>query len=197
MRTIGIAFALFAVAGAAYCDSAHNNSSTSSANSTGTVKPVLIDPARFFSVSGHELRLQNQEGRCVLEHRLAGKEGPINRQSLALQSPCYFLTWRHTPDKKAKIFSGGVPVGEQGAPEAWRFASAKNATVLIVVGDQNKDDERYAWHVERGYHCGVSQQGVLLRAQQLSLAAALSNDGLHCVESGTDQKQFWILAHQR
>lgn len=194
MGKIALGIALIAVAQAAYCAGSQNSNSTDTA---ATVKSVEIDTSKFFTVSGHELRLQNQTGQCVLEHRLAGKDGPVNQQPLALQSPCYFLMWRFAPDKKVKRSSGGVPVGEQGAPEAWRYASAKNVTALIVVGDQNKDDPRYVWHADHGYHCGVSLQGVLLHEKQLSLSAAIKNGGLHCVETGTDQKMFWMLAHPR
>lgn len=191
MRKSGLVFVLGVLLG---CGHAYAQGTAANAARVPDRVPASVAAQRFI-VAGHELRLLNAPGQCELEHKLADQRGPANRQTLGLQSPCYFLLWQHAPDKRNRGAAGGVPVGKRGEPEAWRFASAKNTIALLVVGDHDKSDPRYAWHSAAGYHCGTSLQGVLLIKSKLSLAGAFTNSGLHCAEVGTDQKMFWLAAH--
>ncbi len=156
---------------------------------------------QYYNVENHQISLHSEGSQCVLQHQATdsiGVIGPSQRLVLALRPPCYFMLWQAPPPKKARgSISGGIAVGKQGGVLAWRYASAKNAIVLAIIGDPDEDASfpSYAPSIALGYHCGISMQGVLLRKNNVSLSTVRKNNAVYCVETGVDEKNYWLLAH--
>ena len=153
-------------------------------------------------VAGHAVRLISNEGQpCQLQHKLVASQATPGIQDLMLRSPCYLLIWQTEPPAKKTGHATGIPVGNLGSPIAWRYASAKNAVVLAVIGDPIPDSllqsQLYRLREEQNMHCAGSVQGILIRADKISFSPVRRQVGVQCVEAGIDEKDFWLLAHPR
>ncbi|HEY0705803.1 MAG TPA: hypothetical protein VGG33_03355 [Polyangia bacterium] len=159
-------------------------------------------PGERHVVAGHALALAAEGEACVLLHRPAGApaDAPEDRHRLALAPPCHFLVWQTQPPARAGSPSDGVSLGTVGAPMAWRYKSAKDLIALAVIGDaltdQQKSEAILARRLAAGLRCAPSLQGILLTATQARLTKKRDHTQVHCVEAGTDEKTFWLLAHE-
>jgi hypothetical protein len=164
----------------------------------GEPSPVLSTPE--YSVAGHQIRVLVEEGGCWLTHRAAGKG--LERLKFNLHPPCYVLTWQRPPPQRADAegVSDGLPLGNIGDPIAWRYRSAKGVIAVAVIGDPLPDDIRssslYKSRQQQGYRCASRKQGVLFLGNKARLSTKRENAGLLCVESGVEEKDFWMLAHE-
>jgi hypothetical protein len=159
--------------------------------------PQFLDgPAAQFNVLGNGLRLIAESGVCWLVRGTPKHEE--ERLRLDLSPPCYFMIWRHRPPRKADAegLSDGVPVGGPGDPVAWTYRSARGATVLMITGDPI--DAHWRDRAARHTQCAGNAQGLVLRRERMSLAKKSRFPGLHCADwdSGIEEKDFWIAAHE-
>lgn len=167
--------------------------------SSGQSLPI---PKYKYTVGTHQISLltEARADTCLLTHSIDGKN--IETLKLDLRPPCYLLTWQRPPpqpiDRKGP--SDGVPVGEIGDPVAWRYQSAHGTIALAVIGDPVPDDMRlskaYKSRQEQGYRCASSMQGVLLLGDKAKLSKKRENVAIFCVESGAEEKDFWMLSHE-
>jgi hypothetical protein len=155
--------------------------------------------SRDYSLEGRHIRLETGGAHC----RIIDRTDAADAQALTLElaPPCHVLLWaelRPAPGHVAE--SGGVAVGNAGEPVAWRYPSAGNATVIAVIGDpvpELRDSSSYRERTQHGYHCAGSMQGVLLRADGASVGRKHADVGVLCAEVSLDEKDYWILAHDR
>lgn len=146
-------------------------------------------PARHFVLDGERLGIGSEGERCFLERENV-------RVSLDLRPPCHFLLWLQEPPLAPGGPSDGRPVGKKGDIRAWRYGADDPVLVLAVVGDPVPERlwrAREAWR-DAGFRCGARVQPVLIRGGELTPSAARP-EGLACVESGLDEKMFWVFAH--
>jgi hypothetical protein len=164
----------------------------------GESSSVLSTPE--YNVAGHRIRLLVEEGGCWLTHRAEGKG--LKRFKFDLNPPCYFLTWQRSPPQRtgAEGVSDGLPLGNIGDPIAWRYRSAKGVIAVAVIGDLIPDDIRssslYKSRQQQGYRCASRKQGILFLGNRAWLSKKSESAGLFCVESGVEEKDFWMLAHE-
>ncbi|MES1207424.1 MAG: hypothetical protein ABUS79_15925 [Pseudomonadota bacterium] len=149
-----------------------------------------------------------QRGKmCVLVDRAqTAAPGEAPREiPLALEGPCHLLLWNAAPPARAGKPSDGIAVGGAGAPLAWRYPSARGATVVAVIGDAippdaippaGRADPIVGKRLAQGLRCAPSLQGVLLTPRGPSTATRKRGDfGVLRVEGGVDEKVLWMLAH--
>lgn len=151
-------------------------------------------------MAGQRLRLVSQGDSCVVLAWPADAPAAAPRTlPLTLTPPCHFLVWRATPPATAGAPSDGVSVGEAGALAAWRYKSAKNATVVAVIGDPISAEQRADPIVKKrlaaGLRCAPSLQGLLITPSAVAVSKKREHPGLLCVEAGIDERIFWMLAH--
>lgn len=155
--------------------------------------------AAQYVVAGHVVRVLGEEGQaCQFHYKPVGSQAAFSVQNLNLLAPCYLLLWQIEPARK-RPGNAAVPVGKIGAPLAWRYASAKNALTLAVIGDPVGDNLRqsalYRLRQAQNMHCAGSVQGILIRANQVNVSQVRGQVGVLCLETGMDEKDFWLLAH--
>jgi hypothetical protein len=161
-----------------------------------------------FTVADRRVRLADDGVVCRIFHR-AEKGDPEQELPLELAPPCHLVVWRVPPPARPstdeRAAAGAAPVGGVGEPMAWRYRTAGNAVVLAVIGDPIRQDQRhdelYLLRTRQGMHCSASVQGVLLGGGAAQVGVKLgkkrSHIGILCAELGLEQKDFWILAHDR
>jgi hypothetical protein len=150
-------------------------------------------PSPQYAAGDQNFRLSVTENSCAIE-----QAGAARRLVLDLRPPCYFAVWRDPPPRiKA---SGPSPVGGVGDPAAWRYGAKRNMTVVAVIGDPVPDrlcsDPVCRSRARANFHCGASLQAVLLREGRITLSRKRAQAGVFCVETGLDEKEFWLLAHR-
>ncbi len=67
--------------------------------------------------------------------------------------------------------------------------------VIILVGNISSDETKKRLGVSSELICGDKIQGLLIKKQRLSFTDSVLSGGITCKDSGTDEKNFWILAH--
>ena len=153
-------------------------------------------PSPEYAVAGHTFRLAVTDSVCAIEQ--AVNAGAARRFVLDLRPPCYLVVWRDPPPRMRKA-SGSNPVGGVGDPAAWRYGRKSNTTVVAVIGDPVPErlcPELTCRSPQRqNFHCGASLQAVLLRDGRIKLSRKREQVGVFCVETGLDEKDFWLLAH--
>lgn len=152
-----------------------------------------------YRVGKHKINLLTEEDSCLLIHSADGEN--FEKLKLDLRSPCYLLTWQRLPPvTHGQGPSDGVAVGGVGDPLAWQYQSAKGAITLAVIGDpvpeKIRSGKAYESRLKQGYRCASSMQGVLLRGDKARLSKKREHVGVFCVESGVDEKDFWLLSHE-
>lgn len=134
-----------------------------------------------------------RDGDCFLAD-LPATGGPEVVFALGLRAPCYVLTWEHPPPKDHP--DGAVPIGGPGDAMAWHFGGAAGSTVLIAIGDPVSEAQWEKRPKLRGARCAARYRGVRLRGAAAELSARTA-DGFVCVESGRDEKDFWMFGHEQ
>ena len=149
-------------------------------------------PSPHYAAGDETFRLSVTENSCAIE-----QAGAARRLVLDLRPPCYFAVWRNPPPRMKA--SGPSPVGGVGDPTAWRYGGKRNMTVVAVIGDPVPDrmcsDPICRSRQAQNFHCGASLQAVLLRKGRITLSRKRAQAGVFCVETGLDEKDFWLLAH--
>ena len=134
---------------------------------------------------------------CYLDHWAANSDGgPRRRLTLGVVPPCHVLMWNDTPPRTSvsKGTSEGAPVGQKGDVRAWQYPSMRRTTVFIVIGDPVSEEEWAMRPKLRGLRCAKRSQAILLQAGDVALSKNIET-GFACVESGADEKVFWMFAH--
>jgi len=129
--------------------------------------------------------------------------GSVHTVSLDLTPPCYLLIWNQPPPRLAngRAESGGQPVGSQGDAMAWKYSTAGDAKVIAVIGDSVADSLRrgalFKTRQAQNYRCAGSLQGVKIGSGAPVTTPKRHQTGVFCVEAGLDEKDFWMLAHDK
>ena len=147
----------------------------------------------FVAPDGSVLRLVTSNDVCAIEQ--TQQNGQARRLTLDLRPPCYFPVWRNAPPRNAARTSR--PLGAAGDPAVWQYGKS-NTTVVAVIGDPVPQrmcpDGNCRAPPRQDFRCGGSLQAGLLRGGQLARSAK-RGPGIFCVETGLDEKEFWLLAH--
>lgn len=162
------------------------------------VAPTSSGEPAEYAINGHRIQLLEENGACLVRHRRAG--GMPATLKLDLEPPCYLLTWRRQPPRRAAAegLSDGVAVGAVGDIMAWRYPGAKGVTAIAVIGDPVPDGMRGDLFMRRqreGLRCVASVQGVRILGETVRLAKKRQRVGVLCAELGLEEKAFWMIAH--
>jgi hypothetical protein len=163
-------------------------------------KQHLYQPSPKYRVGQHEIGLTVDSDSCWFTDTIDNQHA--RKLKLSLGPPCYLLTWQQSPpirrDGGGNI-SDGLPIGNIGDPIAWLYEKGKGVTTVAVIGDPIPPDLRssraYLSAHSRGYRCASSMQGVLLSEKKVELSKKRENVAIFCVESGADEKDFWLLSY--
>jgi hypothetical protein len=155
----------------------------------GAFSPQFVAPDRSV------VRLMTSNDFCVIEQSL--RDGQTRRLTLDLRPPCYFPVWRNAPPRNAARTSRAL--GAAGDPIVWQYGKT-NTTVIAVIGDPIPErmcpGGACRAPPRQDFRCGGSLQAALLRGGQLTRSAK-RGPGMFCVDTGLDEKEFWLLAHPR
>jgi hypothetical protein len=151
--------------------------------------------SEFVAPDGSVLRLVTSNDFCAIEQSLQG--GQTRRLMLDLRPPCYLPIWRNAPPRN--VAGTSRPLGATGDIAVWQYGK-NNTTVVAVIGDPVPErmcpDGSCRAPLRQNFRCGGSLQAGLLRGRQLARSAK-RGPGVFCVETGLDEKEFWLLAHPR
>jgi len=125
-------------------------------------------------VSGHKLILVKFNNSCQLH-----VENKIKKHTYPLlpKAPCYFLR-------------RGSEV-----PQSVTYADVQVLNALIVIGSPISQDKRKKWNIDSDMFCGELAQGVLIKNTGLEITSKTLEGGVFCRDTGSDEKNFWYLAH--
>ena len=158
------------------------------------VSAAPIQAAQVVFVQGHELSLSPTPGPCVVSQR-AGGARVARRITLALEGPCFFVSWVRPPPPPPGpgSVSDGVPLGAKGDVRAYSYGNG--VSVVVVLGNPvaPEDAER-----ARGYTCAGGSQAILLQGSEGRASKRIIESGrVQCVEwGGPDEKEFWLFGHE-
>jgi len=159
--------------------------------------PTASISASEVTFEGTRLTVGVVGDRCVLTF----KGGDAVRLDLA--PPCYVLVWNEPPPRLtyASPESDGQPVGAKGEAMAWKYPSAHDAKVLAVIGDsipeRLRGDSVLKIRQAKGYRCAGSLQGVKVVKGGPVPTAKWGQGNIYCVETGIDEKDYWMLGHDK
>lgn len=124
------------------------------------------------TVSGHKLILVKSSNNCKLL-----VENKKNSYPLLPKAPCYFL--------------------RRGSetPQSVTYEDVQVLNILIVIGSPISQSKRKKWNIENDMFCGELAQGVLIKSTGLELTSKALEEGVFCRDTGSDEKNFWYLAH--
>lgn len=168
--------------------------------------PIVAQSSTVASVStvplaNRSLAISHDGGRCVLT--IADRSGAGSAQvvPLDLREPCQLVVWQADSFKGPKAASGGVRVGADGEAMAWRYPSAKNATVAMVIGDAISEAAKSQRpnFAQMGF-CAANRQALVLPDDAAAPGRALPKSSaprIICARYGVDEKDFWLAAHDQ
>jgi len=111
------------------------------------------------------------------------------------------LVWNDPPPRlpNGRAESGGQQVGKQGDAMVWKYSTAHDAKVIAVIGDPVSDRHRsgslFKTRQAQNLHCAGSLQGVKVISGGPVLGPKRNQSAVSCVETGINEKDFWMLAH--
>jgi hypothetical protein len=152
-----------------------------------------------YQLGSTRLKLGVTGDRCALTF---GDES-AKAVSLDLTPPCYLLVWNQPPPRlpNGRAESGGQPVGTRGEPMAWKYPTARGATVVAIIGDSVADSMRegslFKTRQAQNFRCAGSLQGVKFISGTPLTTPKRHQTGVYCVETGLEEKDFWMLAHDK
>jgi hypothetical protein len=142
-------------------------------------------------VAGYRVSLGADGDQCTLSYRWSA-DSVGHALRLDLRPPCHLMRWgARAPTEPAA--SGARPSGAGGSLLAWTYSDADDATVIVVLGSGG--DSASTNLAARG--CGTRAQGVVLRARGVSRSRRIRDGAPLCAESGLDEKELWLFAHER
>lgn len=133
------------------------------------------DTTDVASLNGWTLTIIRDEGACILEYTSPAGTG---RLSASPEPPCYFLR------------------RGSSEPQSFSYQDVGVDQVLIIVGTPVDDTKRKRWNLPENLTCGEEMQGVLIEASAVTLSSTVLQGGVSCVSKGTDEKNFWLFAHE-
>jgi len=125
-------------------------------------------------VSGYKLILVQSNNSCQL---LVENKNKKHTYPLLPKPPCYFLR-------------RGSEV-----PQSVAYKDMQVLNTLIVLGSPVSQDKRKKWNIDSDMFCGELAQGVLIKNTGLELTRKTLEGGVFCRDTGSDEKNFWYLAH--
>lgn len=125
-------------------------------------------------VGSHKLTLIESNNSCKLHVENKNKK---NTYSLLPKAPCYFLR-------------RGSEV-----PQSVAYEDVQVLSTLIVLGSPISQDKRKKWNIDSNMICGELAQGVLIKKTGLEVTSKTLEGGVFCRDTGSDEKNFWYLAH--
>ncbi|MGY5957692.1 hypothetical protein ACUY4R_000158 [Kosakonia sp. BK9b] len=126
-----------------------------------------------FDWQGHQLVLQQAQGKCELEIASPGKEKATH--VLNMTPPCYFLR------------------RGEAQPLHYAFPKQNVSAAFIILGTPLTPDEQKTWNVSASMQCGTQGQGVFFTGKTFRLSEKSLNRMLLCKDKGTDEKNFRFL----
>lgn len=170
----------------AACQSA-NSAATSqqqqsaSATTTSTNNEPLGKSDRApdsFAAEGYELRLAENEGKCVLQYTKGAQQGEL---VLGVAAPCRFAR------RSSGTYDGACGVRSH-------YYKDIRSAVLLVIGGKQAPGSIEPCTQEL---CGTEQQAVMVRQEGITASQVQhESNGALCPSNGPDEKVFSILAHQ-
>jgi hypothetical protein len=153
------------------------------------------------ALASRSLAVSQDGGRCVLTIVGKGAAGSSQVVPLDLREPCQLVVWQADAFKGPKAASGGVRIGADGEAMAWRYASAKNVTVAMVMGDAISEAAKSQRPnlAQMGF-CAANRQALLLPddvAAPVRVLPKSSSPRVICARFGVDEKDFWLAAHDQ
>ena len=172
---------------------APNASASAVATSATAAAPVVL--------ANRSIAVSQDAGRCVLTIASSGAPGSSQVIALDLREPCQLVVWQADSFKGPKAASGGVRVGADGEAMAWRYPSAKNVTVAMVMGDAISEAAKAQRPnlAQLGF-CAANRQALLLPddvAAPLRVRPKGDSPRVICARFGVDEKDFWLAAHDQ
>jgi hypothetical protein len=125
---------------------------------------------------GYTFTIDAEGSACVLKYNGPPKNGEM---VLGPRPPCYFLR-RDSPD-----------------PQSFPYQDRAIRATLIVMGSPINEETRRRWNLPGDLVCGEEIQGVLIKKQQVALSKTVLKKGVWCKDKGTDEKDFWLFAHEK
>jgi hypothetical protein len=166
---------------------------TAGASSPVPTAGQVWDTSRY-DVAGHRIGIAVRGGHCFVAD-VPAPGGTERLLALGLRAPCYLLTWPG-PAPSGETSDGAVPVGSKADAMAWRYGGTAGPTVLIAIGDPPSEAQWAKRPKLRNARCAVRYRGVRLRGAATDLSGHTAQ-GFICVESGRDEKDFWLFAHEK
>ena len=119
-----------------------------------------------------EIIIDSQGSHCTLS-----ADGNI--LDLELKSPCFFLR------------------KESGIVEYFQYEDSNIDAVFMVVGDAISNSTRKLYGLDADVECGSSSRGVIIENGEVSLSTLILTDGVYCKNYGSDEKNYWMFAHEK
>lgn len=149
-----------------------------------------------YELSGYRIALLSDGDCCSVSYRQLDSNAEPQYFTLALSPPCYWLRGDFSKNPFNRKFTGGIPVSNKGGIMAIKYPSARNTTVAIIIGrSKGKSDDPELMGYYKGKECASHMQGVLLSKNGVRLSEPEYHVGIRCSEYGTDEKEFWLFAH--
>jgi hypothetical protein len=157
-----------------------------------------------YNIDGYRLVLYTESNRCHIGYRRDRVGTIFNKLTLSLNPPCnWLLRTDHADERLKKPLAGRMLIGEQGGPLAWKYLDNTNTTVALVIGGEPFADEILdranpgrLTQLKKS-KCGSQIQAVLLAPEVVRLSSNVDRNGSYCANDGSDEKLFWIFAHEQ
>jgi hypothetical protein len=158
---------LLAIAGSGACS--HTTSYPKNTGANAAPASSVSDQAVLL---GKDLILTTRNDQCLLS-----AEPNISSATLALKPPCHFM--RTTTGELEQHTYQGIGVD----------------AVVIIVGNPISDAKRAKWGLNDKQVCGEKRQALLVLDSTPEISDKVLEGGVSCVDSGSDEKDFWYFAH--
>ena len=125
-------------------------------------------------IMNYKLILKNKENTCLLESNY--KEAK-KTYILKIEPPCYFIR------------------KEDNNLQSFEYKEVNIMATILVLGNPVSDKKRKKWNLDKKAICGESRQAILIKSSGLNVSNKTLEGGLSCKDLGSDEKDFWYLAH--
>lgn len=125
-------------------------------------------------VGQYTLILSEKDQACTLYIENKFEKRTFN---LLPKSPCYFLR------------------RESLEPQTVAYVDVGVLNTLIVIGSPISLEKQKKWNVDSSMACGEFAQGILIKKTGVEIANKTLEGGVFCRNQGSDEKNFWYLAH--
>ncbi|VAW58418.1 hypothetical protein MNBD_GAMMA08-203 [hydrothermal vent metagenome] len=125
-------------------------------------------------ILNYKLILKNKNNTCLLN---SNYKKTIKTFILKIKPPCYFIR------------------KENNNLQHFEYKEVNVKAVILVLGNPISDRKRRKWNLDEKIICGESRQAILLKPSELIVSEKTLEGGLSCKDLGSDEKDFWYLAH--